>query len=372
MNKRVTLADVAEHAGVSRATASLVIRGAGNLSESTRERVRSSMRELGYVYHRGAASLRASRTKTAGLILPDPSYTFMAELALGLEAVLSERDLLLLVANTFDDLDRQERLIRAMSEHQLDGLVVLPAPGTPESMAGQLVSTGIPTVVSTRQEAVEGSSYVGIDNLLGGQLAGEHLLAHGARRFVYLGGLTGLRPRRERITGLCAALAQVGATLVAEASGPATGRWSREVAAEMFAAGPLPDAVVCHNDSVAFGVYRALRDLAPAAVDRVRVVSFDDEDEAALWEPPITSVAANGREVGRLAGLALLRLIAWPTAAPETVLLRPELIVRRSCGCPDPVSRAAVAGSAGRGRARAVSSAGLGGAGSGPANGPGG
>jgi len=337
VNKRVTLADVAAHAGVSRATASLVVRDAGSLSESTRERVRSSMQALGYVYHRGAASLRASQTKTVGLILPDPGYTFMGEFTIGLESVLGDRGLLLLTANAFEDPARQDRLLQAMTENQVDGLVVIPALGTSLAFAERLERTGIPTVVATRAEAADLSTYVGIDNVLGGRLAGEHLLWHGARSFVYLGGLAGLRPRVDRLAGLKKALAAVrGARLVAERTGPALGRWAREAAAELFRTEPLPDAIVCHNDSVAFGVYRALRDVAPEAVDRMRVVSFDDVDEAALWEPPISSVAANGREVGQQTAAALLRLMDAPDADREVVLLRPELVARRSCGCAGP------------------------------------
>lgn len=337
MNKRITLADVAAHAGVSRATASLVVRDAGQLSASTRERVRSSMVALGYVYHRGAASLRSSQSKTVGLIMPDPSYSFMTELTVGLESVLSERGLLLLTANTFEDPVRQDLLVQAMIENQVDGLVVLPALDTTDGFAQRLCRSGIPTVVSTRATATDGLVYVGIDNVFGGELAGDHLLRHGCRRFVYLGGLTGLQPRKDRLAGLRTALSRVpAARLVAHRSGPALGRWAREVAAKLFAAPPLPDAVVCHNDSVAFGVYRALRDVDPEAVGQVRVVSFDDVDEAALWEPPISSVAASGREVGQLAATALLRLIDEPAAAQLPVLLRPDLVVRRSCGCPDP------------------------------------
>nr|BFE59414.1 LacI family DNA-binding transcriptional regulator [Dactylosporangium thailandense] len=335
MNKRVTLADVAAHAGVSRATASLVIRDAGNLSDSTRERVRSSMRALGYVYHRGAASLRASQTKTVGLILPDPAYAFMGEMAISLESALAERGLLLLTANAFEDPQRQDRLLRALVENRVDGLVVLPALGTDEAFADRLAATGIPTVVTIRAEAAHRTTYVGIDNVRGGELAGEHLLAHGCRQFVYLGGLVGLRPRQDRMTGLNAALARVpGARLIAHRTGPALGRWASDAAARLLAEGPIPDAIVCHNDPVAFGVYRALRDVAPDLVDRVRVVAFDDVDEAALWEPPISSVAANGREVGRRTATALLRLMDDPLAEPEVVLLQPELVVRRSCGCP--------------------------------------
>lgn len=335
-SKRITLVDVALDAGVSRATASMVLRDAGHISVSTRKRVRASMQALGYVYHRGAASLRSSRTMTVGLVVPDLSNHFMAEMTIGLEAVLAEHGILTLTTNTFEDPARQHLLLRALFERQVDGIIVVPALGTEESFADYLAGAGIPAVISTRAIDDDRATYVGIDNVRGGELAATHLLRHGCRTFAYLGGMPGLRPRQDRLRGVRRALAPVGgARVVTHRSGPATGAWSRDLAERLFATAPLPDAVVCHNDSVAFGVYRALRDVVPEAVGTVRIVSFDDVDEAALWEPPMSSVAANGREVGLQAARALLRRIDDPTTQVEHVLLAPELVIRRSCGCPD-------------------------------------
>src|SRR5690349_16794983 len=108
MNRRVTLMDVAARAGVSRATASLVVRDAGQLSDATRLRVREAMKDLGYVYHRGAASMRASRTQTVGLVVPDISNRFMAEYVTGLESALAEHDIVTLVTTSYESVPRQE------------------------------------------------------------------------------------------------------------------------------------------------------------------------------------------------------------------------------------------------------------------------
>src|SRR5689334_11625947 len=86
--ERVTLLDVARAAGVSRATASLVLRGSDLVADATRERVLASMRALGYVYHRGAASLRTQHSQTVGLIVPDVTNPFFAEMTVGIEARL--------------------------------------------------------------------------------------------------------------------------------------------------------------------------------------------------------------------------------------------------------------------------------------------
>jgi LacI family transcriptional regulator len=335
MERRITLLDVAAHAGVSRATASLVLRDTGQLADSTRERVRSSMQTLGYVYNRAAASLRASSTHTVGLIVPDPYNAFMTELTLGLESVLAKHGMLTLTANTFEDVSRQHLVVQALMERRVDGIVVLPALGTRSDFSDDLRAAGVPTVFTTRTVDGATAAYVGIDNVSGGVLAAEHLLGHGCRTFGYLGGLPPVSPRRDRIVGVRRALSRVpGARLVIHRSGQATGQWARRLVSQLLVQGPLPDAVICHNDAVAFGLYRAVRDVAPALVNKVRVIGFDDVDESSLWEPPISSVAANGRQVGSQAARALLRQMNEPLKGEQQILLQPELMVRRSCGCP--------------------------------------
>jgi LacI family transcriptional regulator len=334
VNKRITLKDVAAHAGVSRATASLVVRDAGQLTDATRERVRKAMDSLGYVYHRGAASLRATQTRTVGLVVPEISNPFTAEYVIGLETEFAERDVIVLLSNAYESSTRQETVVRLLMEQQVDGLIVTPALGSSERFISNLASSGIPVVISIRPVEDQSLPYVGTDNLRGGELAGAHLASHGVRSVAYIGGFEGLGPRAARVEGVARGLAQAPrrGRVVADIAGPATGRFGYEATSRLLATNSLPDGVVCHNDTVAFGLYRALRALAPERVERIHVIGFDNVDEAALWEPPLTTLAVNGREVGRLTANALARRILDKHGAPERVLLTPELVVRRSCG----------------------------------------
>lgn len=331
-SKRVTLADVATDAGVSRSTASLVLRGSPQISLETRSRVTASMERLGYVYHRGAASLRARRTQTVGLLAPDVSSPYFAELFTGLETVLAGEGIVTMMADTFEDTSRQELLLTAYMERLVDGLILLPAIGTRVETVRRLEAAGVPHVLAFRSVEGSKSAFVGFDNVIGGALAAEHLVWHGCRRIAYVGGMDGLIVRRDRVAGVQRRLVGTGASLVTDIPGPGTGAWGRECGREL-ADESLLDAIICHNDSLAFGVYRGLRDRAAEAVTSTRVVSFDDVDEAALWEPPLTSVAGPGRQVGLLAAQSLLRRLEYPSDATATTLLVPELRVRRSCGC---------------------------------------
>lgn len=331
--RRVTLRDVAELAQVSRATASLVLRDTGNLSDETRARVRAAMDELGYVYNRGAAALRAQRSGLIGVIVPDVSENFTAEFTMGVEDALLPQGIVSLVSNSGDDRDRQQTLLRHMRERQVDGVIIIPAGGT----AGDLSvhASRIPIVTTNRIPSDVDIPQVGIDNINGARIAAEHLLTHDVRSVTYVGGLQAIAPRLDRLEGLRDILDPNGITLHKGPAGSPTGQWARTTMRQIIADDALTDAIVCHNDDVAFGVYRALRELAPDRVDEVCVVSFDDIAAASLFEPPLTTVVARGEEVGRLAAEVLTRQLANPGSEPERIHIPPHLKVRRSCGCPE-------------------------------------
>ncbi|MGY1552762.1 LacI family DNA-binding transcriptional regulator [Microbacterium sp. A588] len=336
---RVTLTDVARRAGVSRATASLVLRDTGSLSDATRVRVRAAMDELGYVYHRAAAAMRAGRTQSIGLIVPDVSNGFTAEMTVAIERTLAAAGHVTLMANSLEDASRQDLLVSSMLERNVDGLIVVPAVGTDQSFKQRLVDVSLPVLIATRDIDAATLAYAGIDNLAGGRLAASHLVEHGVQTVAYIGGETGLAPRRDRLVGAKEVLVRAGAQLALDLPGPANGEWARDLVNSLASSGDLPEAIICHNDIVAFGLFRALRERGFSREALPRVVSYDEVPAAALWEPPLTTVGARGLDVGNSCAEALLSRIANPDGAPETVLVSPHLIVRESCGCVPSPSR---------------------------------
>ena len=139
----VTLVEVARDAGVSRATASLVLRGSDLVADETRARVLAAMHKLGYVYHRGAASLRTQRLKTIGLIVPDVTNPFFAEMTVGIEARLDQAQHVALLGNSAETLDKQERLLAMMQEYRADGVLLCP-----------VADTSAQTIAHLRQAAI--------------------------------------------------------------------------------------------------------------------------------------------------------------------------------------------------------------------------
>src|SRR5260370_23902238 len=129
-NGRATIVDVARVAGVSKSTVSLVISGSSLVAESTRERVSDAMAELGYIYHRGAATLRGAKSGVLGMVINDLSNPFFVELAIGIEEACQGGAFIPFLANSAEDPIRQQQVIRSMREHGAAGLVLAPAIGT--------------------------------------------------------------------------------------------------------------------------------------------------------------------------------------------------------------------------------------------------
>jgi LacI family transcriptional regulator len=332
VRNRVTLEDVARHAGVSRATASLVVRKTGRVSQATRDRVLNVMSELGYVHHHGAAALVTKKSGTVGILVTTIGSPYWGELIQGMQAELQAAGHLVLLADTGDDPVRQRESVEELLRHQVAGVAVIPATGTDRSFVEQLERWDLPYVLMARDLKEERAVYVGPDDVRGGQLAAEHLLAHGCRRIAYVGGPPTVMSRWDRIAGVRKALAgHPGAELI-EICSETSGEGGRRVGLQLVDSDDgLPDGVICHNDTVAFGLYRALRTKGAGGI---RVIGYDDIGSAALWEPPLTSVSTAGKSLGRLAAATLLKRVANAGQSPTRSLTEPTLVIRESCGCP--------------------------------------
>ena len=330
----VTLLDVAGDAGVSRATASLVLRGSDLVADETRERVLASMRKLGYIYHRGAASLRTQRSNTVGLIVPDITNPFFAEMTLGVEERLDQAQHVALLGNSAETLNKQERLLAMMQEYRADGVLLCPATGTSAQTIAHLRQGRLPLVLFTRYVDGVETDYVGADNLRGAELATEHLIGLGHRRIAFVGGPANSSARRDRLQGYRNALVSHGLPIdpALQLTSSTTREGGHHCIHTLLESADPPTAVLCYNDIVAFGVMLGLQASGHTPGRDVAVIGFDDIAEAGLWRPALTTVAISPRQIGEEAARLLLERIAAPDAAARQIILQAKLIVRQSCG----------------------------------------
>ena len=333
-NKRITLRDIARFASVSTGTVSMVLNDNPSVAPATRAHVQQIIDKLAYVYDRSGAQLRNKRTGIVGVSICNLANPYFAEITVGIEEALGELGLALVLGHSDESVVQQSRFLTTAREHNVEGLILMPAIGTTRKMVEEIVTWNIPLVLVSRYVPGIDTDFAGSDNHAASVMATEHLLRLGHQRIAFVGANARTSTGRNRTRGYRTALRAAGMAvhldLVIECEA------SREqgflAAKELQASINPPTAMVCFNDLLAFGVMLGLRSLGMEPGNQCSVVGMDDVAEAALWQPGLTTVALPSRQIGQSAGLLLRKRLETPDRSPERILLKPELVVRGSCG----------------------------------------
>lgn len=331
--KRVTIQQVAEHAGVSKSTVSLIIRGSSSISEATRQKVMNSIRELGYVYDRVAANLRSQHSTSVGVIISDIANPFFSELLIGVHEELEKEGFTVLLGTSFENMEKQKNLLATMIEHRVSGIILSPVSGRSIDTLHQVQQWGIPIVIAGKNPQGIDCDFVGTDNVKGAQMAVNHLLQKGHQRIAFLGGVPDSETRKEREQGYRNAFRQ--AHLDVDESlllyGSATSEGGYDAAQRLLRLPERPTAVFCYNDVVAFGVMLCLKEHGIVPGRDMAVVGFDNLKEGTMFEPSLTTVSSSPRLIGARSANLLNQRIKGLEGEPIRIVLQPELVVRNSC-----------------------------------------
>ena len=334
--KSVTVTDIAQASGVSRATVSLVLRGSPLVHADTRARVESQLKRLGYVYNRAAANLRRQTSSSVALVINDLSNPFFAEFAAGVDEALGEAGYVTLLGSTSESPERQHAVLASLMEHSPAGIILSPAEHSDGEQVQRLLGAHAAVVVFNRELPGVDWDFLALDNQRGARLATEHLLALGHRRIAFFGGHADSSSCQQRRQGYIEAMTAAGI-----APEP---RWLVEctpsrveaarVTAELAASYADVTAAVCYNDNVALGLKLGLiaRGLRPG--QNFALTGFDDIPEAAQTTPPLTTLAVEPRARGRQAAELLLQRVRDRDAPVRRIVAPVELVVRGSSGAP--------------------------------------
>lgn len=328
----MTITDVARAASVSEATVSKALNGRGQLREETRERVRVAARDLGYRANNLARGLFSGRSFTVGLITSDRFGRFSMPVLLGAEDTLAADQMSVFLCDTRDDPVRERHHVSVMAAHQVDGFIVT-SRLTDSRPPLELAARRPVVYVRTRSTDPADISIVS-DEVHGGRLGVEYLLASGRRRIAHVTGPERHRSATDRVLGVSAALDDAGVPLVAgrPLHGEWTEEWGRQAAALAVAADPELEAVSCGSDQVARGVIDGLRACGRSVPRDVAVVGYDDWDVMATGRSPaLTTVDPQLTDIGRLAGELLLAALGGDVRSGVHVST-PRLVVRESTG----------------------------------------
>lgn len=328
---RVTLLDVAREAGVSRATASLVIRKSPLVAEATRLKVEETLDRLGYVYNMGAASMRASRSNTIGVLIPNLGNPFFADLLSGIEKALEGAGMVVVLANSQDSVAKQEKIIQRMRERGVDGLIVCPAAQTRRALLTKASKWGLPIVQTMRYISDLEGDYAGADSTGGFRQSVDHLVGLGHRRIIFLTGGPMHSARSERLAGFRTAMQAHGLDPGHQIEVPLSG--SGPKAAELMLSHPAqPTAAICFNDILAIGLMNGLIDRRIRVPEDISVVGFDDLTVAEMVRPRLTSIAAFPEAIGETSAGLLLDRLAAPDRPSRRIVNLTRLVARQSSG----------------------------------------
>lgn len=320
MARRVTQADVAAHAGVSRALVSLVLRDASNVSDRRRKVVLDAMAELGYRPNAAARHL-GRRTHTIGVMVQDLHYPFFAEVVDGIQSHAGEHGLQVLINTGLRDPEVERAAIETFLELRMDGIVLI----SPQSPDDQLLEAAgvVPTVLVGRPLADDAVDTVVTDDERGGWLATRHLIGLGHRRILHVTAAAANASSVGREAGYRKAMAEAGL-----ASSARTLREDDDVvaAAASWPGEPRATALFGHNDFVAVDAWARL---VEAGEPDPAVVGYDNTNFAGLPLLSLTSVDQPRLLMGRTAVEMLTERVEGREQARHEVLA-PTLVERRS------------------------------------------
>ncbi len=329
-----TIKDVAQAAGVSITTVSHTINGTRRVSDELRERVLRAMQQLDYHPNGLARGLRMGETKTIGLIVPDNSNPFFAEIARTIENIGFQNGYSVILCNSDGNTEKQQTYVHVLAMKQVDGIIFISA-GRSTSDLRFLIDDGIEVVLVDRDEPDPAIDIVLVDNEQGGYNATRYLLDLGHRRIACILGPDSLSPSEQRAAGYRRAISEAGLELPADfvVGGDFMLAGGELAAVELLGRPDPPTAIFVCNDMMAIGAIRGARGRGVRVPEDLSIVGFDDIPLAGAVFPPLTTMAQPTAQIGALATELLLRRLQGPACdvRPERIVLPAQLVIRASC-----------------------------------------
>jgi LacI family transcriptional regulator len=342
---RVTIHDVATHAGVSAMTVSRVINKSPRVSADTRERVEASIAQLGYVPNRLARGLIQRRTHAFGVIVPDVANPFFTLVVRGVEEVAWRAGYHVILCDTQGDLERERGYLEDMVAFQVEGVLIAPVGDRSRPQLRRLTRSNVPFVLVDRSVADFDADLVQGDSVGGARQLVEHLIALGHRRIGMVTETTDVSTARDRLQGYREALEgariEPDPELVVESSAIDPDAAAEGTLRLLGLADP-PSAIFAVNNIAVVGVAEAARQERLEIPRDLAVVCFDDIEHVSRLYPFLTVMAQPAETYGTIATQLLLdRLNGRVGQRRRIVVLPADLIVRKSSGADGPAGATA-------------------------------
>jgi len=328
-----TIKDIANRAGVSIATVSKVLSGDNyKISEATRAKVVAIADELHYAPNLLARNLVNSRSSIIGLLIPNISNPYFADVASSIIAVAESNGYQVILCTTGEQSEKEINYVKMLRSYAVAGVIAAPKFDLSNALPNMLEDFDLPYVlIDNHRENCPHNIYV--DDYLGFYTSTQHLIECGHQKIAYIGGeSTFVCKYQRRYDGFAAAMNS--RSLPIDSSLVCFGSYSQdtgyEYAKKMLEENRSFSAIVCGNDMIAIGAIRALQDKSVQVPDDVSIIGYDDIYLATVVQPNLTTVKQPAALIGGEAVLMLLKQINGVEKHPAARSLSPALIIRNS------------------------------------------
>jgi LacI family transcriptional regulator len=331
----VTIKDLARELGISPSTVSRALSGHPDISDATIKKVTELAEKYHYQPNSIALSLRSSKTKTIGVILPEIAHSFFAAIISGIEDAATEKGYNVMLCHTDEIYHREVVDAKLLFSHRVDGLLV----GVSKTTFNMdhfkpYIDRGLPLIFFDREPEGIDASTVLVDDRVGAFKAVEHLIEQGCRQILHMAGPYDVSTSKKRLKGYQEALTANGLPqdpdLVVYCESGIDIEEAENTMSQLLAQGMRFDGLFANNDALAIGAIRALKKAGVEIPRQVAVIGFSDWQIASLIEPPLSSVIQPGYKMGQKAVELFFQVQANPGMPPKRIVLNTETVLRES------------------------------------------
>ena len=331
-----TLKDVAKYVGLSVSTVSNILSSEDSrYNEKTKKRVLEAAKKLDYQPSRAARAMKGQKTKVIGVLVPDLANSYFPDIIYGIEHEADKKGYQVFLCQTYFNIEDEARKISLLRQHRVDGFILFPTPFSRynKNAFEKLKRAKMPVVcVDSKVDNIK-FDFVGTKDYEGAKIAVSHLLNLGHKKILCLSFGDESDVRHERLRGYKDALKKAKTKFDKKLIMAAP--WEADAPADELLAllgrRNSPTAIFAMSDLLAVWAYRNLKKAGYDIPKNISVIGFGDLHEGKFLDTPLTTVAQNKEEMGRKAVELLLERISKPSSRRKEILMKTELVERRTC-----------------------------------------
>jgi LacI family transcriptional regulator len=338
--KKTSIKDIAKQSGVAISTVSHVINNTKFVADGTREKVTKAINELNYRPNLIARGLRTKSTRTIGLLLPDISQPFFAQVVKGIEAVARLRNYTLIMGCAFYDIEEEKRQLNSMLDQNTDGIIFFCGYDSYDHIK-QVHDSNIPVLVLDREIGNKDIPSVLVDNFTAMEQAVQYLYDLGHRKIGYITfPFENQTTIRRRYEGYCSALKKNGLkynpdfVIIDDQMRLQELKGTYAVIKQKVEEKKIPTAIITLADFLAIGAMKAVKEFGLSVPDDISIMGYNDEMICAFSDPPLTTVKQPKKLMGETAANLLIDIIEKKKIENKNIILDTEIIIRGTTAPP--------------------------------------